>query len=69
MNVTALEEGEIPHPGVGPHTKRDEVTHHAYYQWVPFVLFLQAILFYMPHHVWRSVEGSFNYGSYIRCMN
>ncbi|XP_014215319.1 innexin inx7 [Copidosoma floridanum] len=57
MNASALLEGEIPHPGVGPVNKKDEVTFHAYYQWVPFVLFFQAILFYLPHHIWRSVEG------------
>lgn len=61
MNATALKDGEIPHPGVGPQSKHDkDITYHAYYQWVPFVLFLQALLFYLPHHVWRSVEGPFN---------
>ena len=38
-----------------PHT--DEVTYKAYYQWVPFVLFLQGIMFYVPHLIFKSWEG------------
>ena len=34
--------------GLGPYTEEsDEVVFHAYYQWVPFVLFAQVILFFM----------------------
>ncbi len=33
------------------------MTHKAYYQWVPFVLFLQGCLFYMPHLIFKSWEG------------
>ena len=47
-----------PQAGVGaynPHT--DEVTYKAYYQWVPFVLFLQGIMFYVPHLIFKSWEG------------
>ena len=44
--------------GVGAFDKtRDEVTHKAYYQWVPFVLFLQGIMFYVPHLIFKSWEG------------
>lgn len=57
LNETMLQQGIIPHPGIGPlHGPDDEVKHHAYYQWVPFVLFLQAICFYAPHLFWRSLE-------------
>merc|ERR1712012_1397119 len=34
------------HPGLGPETGEETV--HAYYQWVPFVLFLQGVMFYIP---------------------
>ena len=32
----------MPYPGVGTEEKNDEKVYHAYYQWVPFVLFLQV---------------------------
>jgi len=59
---------DYPHPGVGPYpstTDRDlvEVTpdgdeiRHAWYQWVIFILFAQALTCYFPHFLWKHWEG------------
>lgn len=34
-----------------------EIIYYAYYQWVPFFLFFQALTFYTPHYVWSLVEN------------
>ncbi|XP_053947560.1 innexin inx7 [Anastrepha ludens] len=58
LNNSALDKGIIFQPGIGPEeSENEEVKRHAYYQWVPFVLFGQAILFYIPHCLWKSFEG------------
>jgi len=49
-------------PGVGPYVHgQDEVVYHNYYQWVPFVLFLQvmqhAILSHQQLHYFRSIQA------------
>lgn len=49
----------IPHPGVtsfNPQT--DQVKHHKYYQWTSLFLLGQAILFYIPHYLWKIWEGN-----------
>lgn len=56
-NESLLQGGFLPHPGVGPMMESDETLHHTYYQWVPFVLFLQSICFYLPHYIWKKKEG------------
>ena len=48
---------DFAYEGVQPYIEgKSERIHHAYYQWVPFVLFLQGILFYLPHYLWKTLE-------------
>ncbi|XP_053691470.1 innexin inx7 [Sabethes cyaneus] len=58
FNETMLKDSSIPHPGVGHMMNEDPIKYHAYYQWVPFVLFLQALMFYAPYYIWKILEGS-----------
>ncbi|XP_071875257.1 innexin 3 [Bombus fervidus] len=44
----------VAHPGLGG--DYGEKRYHSYYQWVPFMLFFQGILFYMPHWIWKQWE-------------
>ncbi|TDG40490.1 hypothetical protein AWZ03_013089 [Drosophila navojoa] len=58
FNNTALDSGSIFQPGIGPYNRgEDKIKRHAYYQWVPFVLFGQALCFYAPHAIWKYWEG------------
>lgn len=43
-------------PGLGPKGPNGEKVVHAYYQWVPFMLFLQGVMFYIPHYLWKAFE-------------
>ncbi|KAF5275882.1 hypothetical protein FQR65_LT04121 [Abscondita terminalis] len=59
LNSTLVDKEALAHPGVGPMgVNTDEPTkRHAYYQWVPFVLFGQALMFYFTHLLWKKLEG------------
>jgi len=50
---------QVSQTGVGPYNpETDDISVKAYYQWVPFMLFLQAIMFYLPHVVYEMTEGN-----------
>jgi len=51
---------DFPHPGLGPDDTTGEgggYTQHKFYQWVVFVLTLQAGMFYLPRLLWKTAEG------------
>jgi len=48
---------DVSQTGVGPYNPdKDYIEVKAYYQWVPFVLFLQGIMFYVPHIIFKTLE-------------
>lgn len=59
--LQGLVQGLGPDPDHGvpevPDVQGASIRRHAYYQWVPLVLALQAMLFYAPYYVWTMWEG------------
>lgn len=46
------------HPGFGTYQEhKHEKVYHYYYQWVCLVFFFQAVSFYIPRYIWKSLEG------------
>nr|XP_015839592.1 PREDICTED: LOW QUALITY PROTEIN: innexin inx7 [Tribolium castaneum] len=54
-----VRDGHVAHPGVGSYglNSTEPIQRHAYYQWVPFVLFGQAIMFHLTHLIWKNEGG------------
>lgn len=46
-------------------------TQISYYQWVPFILMIQAIMFYFPSVVWHSfsAKSGFDIGTLVKSVN
>lgn len=46
------------YPGIHSFQSKHELRlYHRYYQWVCYVLFIQAILFYLPCYIWKIFDG------------
>lgn len=57
---SVVKNNSIPmiYPGVTQYVEGvDEAVHRTYYQWVPIVLFLQGVSFYIPRFFWKSWDG------------
>ncbi|OQR77927.1 innexin inx1-like [Tropilaelaps mercedesae] len=48
---------EVAAPGIDNKAYYRKKKFVAYYQWVYLTLIVQAIVFYMPHYIWKSWEG------------
>ena len=60
MRNVNKERNELESGHVGWTKDGDEIR-HAWYQWVPFILFFQAVLCYIPHYLWKAAEGEKRY--------
>jgi len=69
-HLTGKQGADYIYPGVGPYaagtrgdrdlievTREGDEIRHAWYQWVTFILFLQAFLCYLPYFMWKTWEG------------
>lgn len=49
---------QVIYPGVGLSRPELSRTYHAYYQWVVFILYLQAMAFSLPKFLWNATENN-----------
>ncbi|CAG7722901.1 unnamed protein product [Allacma fusca] len=54
--TTCPRPGSNAHPFVSQSFEGDPKFYHTIYQWIPMILFLHAVSFYMPHYLWRCME-------------
>ncbi|KAL1457997.1 hypothetical protein WDU94_008174 [Cyamophila willieti] len=56
---TYINESRMPltYPGIRSSSNEDPVRYHSYYQWVPILLFIQAMTLMTPHYLWKDKEG------------
>ena len=62
---------EHPYLGVGPMNgaEEDELLRHAYYQWVPMVLFIQSFVLYLPKVLWKGIFDKAKFSSVTGNLN
>lgn len=48
---------DVPYPGIDHSIKTSDFKYYGYYQWIWFVLFIQATFFYAPRWLWKNLEG------------
>lgn len=53
----------LPYPGIGPRISASasnnggsNIKYHHYFQWVPFLLLLQAVVFSVPNLIWKTLQ-------------
>lgn len=47
---------DVAHPGVRPRSYNEEAIYHNYYQWVPYLLFIQSLTFFAPLMIHRFIQ-------------
>merc|ERR1712038_386500 len=55
-----LKDGDInPYCDIDSEERKDQKPDTVYYQWVPFIFLLNAVVFTTPYFFWRWSEGGF----------
>lgn len=54
---THVSRQRLPEGDISGETEDKELRFYKYYEWIYLTLAVQAILFYVPHYIWKSWEG------------